>query len=205
MKSIFPFNLQKPLDIHRVKKKRKEKKNQRRDKEEKEKKKNLKSDRLISSQTKEVSYPVPRPFITDHFHFTLVLQRLPSKKNEGKEGGGRGGGRDEVGRPFWTFPFPRIDKILWRDEDRREEGEREKGDGYKKKGRGEEKEEEGWKTLERGRAAGGRTRKGQRDGQISSLLWVRFNLCCSRRPLEASLAAIFFWIDVQKLQSLTPR
>lgn len=82
----------------RKKKKRKEKPYQRRDKEEKEKKKNLKSDRLISSQTKEVSYPVPRPFITDHFHFTLVLQRLPSKKNEGKEGGGRGGGK----RRGWT-------------------------------------------------------------------------------------------------------
>lgn len=68
-----------------------------------------------------------------------MLQRLPSKKNEGKEGGGRGGGRDEVGRPFWTFPFPRIDEILWRDEDRREEGEREKGDGYKKKGGGRKK------------------------------------------------------------------
>lgn len=126
MKSIFPFNLQKPLDIHRVKKKKKKKKNQRRNKEEKEKKKNLKSDRLISSQTKDSRrYPI--------LYHVLLLPTISisplcynacplKKKNEGKERGGR----DEVGRPFWTFPFPRIDEIVWRNEDRREEGEREK-------------------------------------------------------------------------------
>lgn len=131
-------------------------------------------------------------FITDHFHFTLVLQRLPSKKRRG---------RGEVGRPFWTFPFPRIDEnpLEGRGPPRRRRERERKVMGIKKK------RKRGWKTLERGRAAGGRTRKGQRDGQISSLPWLRFNLCCSRRPLEASLAAIFFWIDVQKLQSLTPR
>lgn len=66
-------------------------------------------------------------FITDHFHFTLVLQRLPSKKRRG---------RGEVGRPFWTFPFPRIDENPLEGRGpprRRREREREKGDGYKKK------------------------------------------------------------------------
>lgn len=141
---------------------------------------------MISSQTEDSNGGIlsSTSFITDHFHFTLVLQRLPFKKRRGRD---VHSGRFHFRESTKSFGGP----------PRRREREREKGDGYKK--------ERGWKTLERGRAAGGRTRKGQRDGQISSLPWVRFNLCCSRRPLEASLAAIFFWIDVQKLQSLTPR
>lgn len=123
----------------RKKKKRKEKPYQRRDKEEKEKKKNLKSDRLISSQTKEVSYPVPRPFITDHFHFTLVLQRLPSKKNEGKEGGGRGGEETRLDVHSGRFHFRESTKSFGGTRTAAKKEREKKVMGIKKKGGGRKK------------------------------------------------------------------
>lgn len=79
---------------------------------------------MISSQTEDSNGGIlsSTSFITDHFHFTLVLQRLPFKKRRGRD--------VHSGR----FHFRESTKSFGGPPRRRErERKREKGDGYKKK------------------------------------------------------------------------